>query len=228
VVATEDEVTVIEAIEGFDTVVTVKMFPLSGKTPDGATAFPDTSVAETAEADSRAKETVFPAERPVAGSIASITVLVCPAGTDQFKPGKSRTPLFKELYWATTLPFSIRYADEMELSDKTPCFLNFKPFTVTAPDTPAVSDIPSISTRAADVVPEMSDPAEGLLAAIATFNPVAGAGTDGPEGTDGPPVTGPIIDATADRVMGPKYPAAGEIPFAAWNLANAARVNEPK
>ena len=30
-----------------------------------------------------------------------------------------------------------------------------------------------------------------------------------------------------DIVSGPKYPAAGEIPFAFWNLTRAARVNPP-
>src|SRR3989344_1796890 len=52
-----------------------------------------------------------------------------------------------------------------------------------------------------------------------------GVGADGVEGVE---VEAPIPpEFTNARVFGPKYPTAGEMPFAAWNFATAARVSPP-
>src|SRR3989344_7615785 len=52
-----------------------------------------------------------------------------------------------------------------------------------------------------------------------------GVGADGVEGVE---VEAPIPpEFTNARVFGPKYPTAGEMPFAAWNAASAARVRPP-
>lgn len=41
-------------------------------------------------------------------------------------------------------------------------------------------------------------------------------------------VHGRVYIPSAALVLGPKYPAAGVMPFAFWNLIKAARVAEPK
>src|SRR3990170_5022595 len=65
----EEEATVMEANDGFDTVVTVKVLPFKGNAPAATTALFEASTETTCPAALMPKPTVLPAERPVAGSI---------------------------------------------------------------------------------------------------------------------------------------------------------------
>src|SRR5579862_6073925 len=126
------------------------------------------------------------------------------------------------------------YAPPMELSERTPFLWTFICVTVTAPEFDAVRLIARTGTRAAAVVAgdceTTSEPATGLRELKETERPVAGGVTvPVPVPVPVPVVPVPVLIAfTNALVLGPKYPAAGEIPFAAWNAARAAWVKEPK
>ena len=99
----------------------------------------------------------------------------------KFIPEKLSTPEFNELYWYNTLPFWVRYAPAIELSDKTPTLWKLTDETVTAPALPAVKFTARTGTRAAPrPLPEdeIKDPETGLLDARLTAIPVAGATTE--------------------------------------------------
>lgn len=107
-VPTEDEAKVTVAMDGLETEVTVMVLPTNGKLPDGVTATLEESTATTSEAAFKLNETVLPAVKPVAGSIANESFLVWPALTPRFNPENTITPLDKELYCVKTLPFSTK------------------------------------------------------------------------------------------------------------------------
>ena len=111
--------------------------------------------------------------------------------------------------------------------------------TVTAPELLAVRSKFKTGTRAA---PEpvwpgavvIREPAPGLSDAKLTERPVAGAVTSSRTGCasrtscargSGCAV---LMEFTNALVLGPKYPAAGEIPFAAWKAPTAFCVRAPK
>ncbi len=98
----EEDAMVRVAKLGLETVVTVKMLPLIGNDPASATVTLLVSQEVMSVAEFNEKLTVFPAERPAAGSIDKANVLDCPAFTVKFKLAKSTTPAEIELYWART------------------------------------------------------------------------------------------------------------------------------
>src|SRR3989338_1156311 len=120
---------------------------------------------------------------------------------------------------------STKTMPEKFASTPSPALCTVTPFTVTA--APVLLARVKVVNGTRDVPPGAKELA-GCAAPITVM--------PGPVGTTGPGVVPGVVGVVATvqrlfafaRVSGPQYPAVGETPFAAWNVATAALVREPK
>ena len=217
------------ASDGFETDVTVNVLPFNGKAPAGVNRRVvraerrDIRRARQSEAAPCYQRRVRPKRR----SRAEVSPSGLPESTSSSRRNQSH-PVDRIVLGNHLAILGKVSTRDRSCQTRRPSCWNFTSESVTAPDVPAVKFTAKTGTRAEpEPALEINEPAAGLSEAKLTDKPVAGATTPVPVPVRSTSVAVPVevvvlIEFTNALVLGPKYPAAGEMPFAAWNSANAA------